>query len=193
MAHATTFETFTPSVEETLYYLKQWVRNEQEVLNKRELDLLFLAGNDFSSNEILEQKITMLKRIYKSRIGHHALIIQTIQNHKELQKEISNGNLSIVNTLSSEIQVANIYPFLTKFFHHHNPTAYPFYSNNVANMLYYLDQRDHFYNKRVSRSLMASYENFYDVMESFKRHYNLNDCSFLYLDILLNGSYNEFK
>lgn len=192
MSHAKTFKSFTPSVEEVLFYLKRWTENDIIVHNKRELDSLFLLANNPFSQEILEQKIALINKVYRTRIGNPETIIGVIQNHPELQGEIVKGNLGIVDSLKQEMAIRNIYSFLTKFFHHHNPIAYPFYSNSVANMLYRLDCRDHFYKKKVSRTYMASYENFYDLIKTFKEHYGLKDCSFLYLDILLNGSYHDF-
>ena len=182
MQHATTFDGFRPSVFETLYYLKEWRASAKQVANKQRLDELFLVQPFELSERSLSEKTHLLNSIYRTRIQHE-LIVPGLMQLPDLEDRISNGDLSIIEDISG-IEIPGSYQFATKFCHHHNPIAYPFYTQEILQELQRLNHRDKFFNKFFNE---RNYMDFYNMIQAFRSHYGLETCSWFYIDILLKG------
>lgn len=182
MRHATTFNEFRPSVFEALYFLKEWRANTDLVANKQRLDELFLVQPFELSEQSLSEKVHLLNDIY----GTHTqeTIVTHLSQINNLELRISQGDLSVVDDIQAS-QQEGAYSFATKFCHHHNPIAYPFFSFTINNTLYKFENRDHFYGKHYNYN---NYSEFYNAMQAFRNHYGLETCSWFYIDILLKGS-----
>lgn len=183
MRHATTFNEFRPSVFEALYYLKEWRMNAKQVVNKQQLDELFLVQPFELSEQSLSAKIHLLNSIYKTRIQQE-LIVPGLMQLTDLSDRMSLGDLSIIDDIS-KIDVPGSYQFASKFCHHHNPIAYPFYTQEIIQELQRLDHRDKFFNIAFDK---RNYMDFYNMIQAFRSYYGLETCSWFYIDILLKGS-----
>lgn len=188
MAHATTFETFIPSVEEALFYKREWLRSE--TTDRTNYDELSSAFSTNSENEdAFTRQCELIYRAYNQRakIERRILSANYLMSISNLKERIFNGDL----TLPDEIIKGNDgeqFVFAVMFCHHSNPTVYYACTGNTRHIIVELNKFDCFWNQELKEQDLKNYVLFHSVMNSFVKYYHIETLSHLELDIMLRNA-----
>lgn len=164
-----------PTKSEVEKYLKKWDSLENYVLQESALDKLFfdVYPNNKDINEILI-KASSLNDFYSTNIfsifpvAKHILELDIDKRLKELDTTLVNDIAKVkINGIEK-----NFYSFATKYCSHHNPKEFPIYDSFVEKCLMYFYKKDKF--DDFSKNDLKDYSKFKDILNTFKKYYNID-------------------
>ena len=173
-----------PCKEEVEYYIENWYKLENYVNQENSLNKLFF--DLIPENKLIEDiliKASTLNDFYSTNIFSIFPVAKHI--HKlDIDERLQNGDLSLVDDIAN-VEGVNIrfYSFATKYCSHHNPDVFPIFDNYVSRVLIHFKKQDKFA-KFTSKDL-RDYNRFVEVLDEFKKFYNLEDYSVKQLDMYL--------
>ena len=173
-----------PCKEEVEYYIANWYKLENYVDQENSLNKLFF--DLIPENKLIEDiliKASTLNDFYSTNIFSIFPVAKHIQK-LDIDERLQNGDLSLVDDIAN-VEGVNIrfYSFATKYCSHHNPDVFPIFDNYVSRVLIHFKKQDKFA-KFTSKDL-RDYIRFVEVLDEFKKFYNLEEYSVKQLDMYL--------
>lgn len=163
-----------PSSEQVQYYLNEWDKQENYVLQENALDKLFFVTypNNTDINDILI-KASSLNDFYSTNIFSIFSVAKHICS-LNIDKRLREGDLSLVDDIA-DISIGGkqkrFYSFASKYCSHHEPTLFPIFDFYVERVLIHFRQADHFYD--FQNEELKQYPKFMAVLDAFQQHYSL--------------------
>ena len=165
-----------PCREQVLFYLDEWYKQENYVLQENALDKLFFDTypNNTDINDILI-KAASLNDFYSTNIFSIFAVAEHIRS-LDIDSRLQNGDASLVDEIAG-ITIngteKRFYSFASKYCSHHNPTLFPIYDSYVDRVLRFFKKKDRFCSF-VDEDL-KNYPRFIEVLNAFQRFYMLDE------------------
>ena len=172
-----------PSPQEVAEYEQKWNTLSDYVNQENALDKLFfnLCPENKDMSDILI-KCSSLNDFYSTNIFKVHNVAKHFLNQK-IDERLAVGDLNLVMDLANiEINGKRFffYSFATKYCSHHRPDIYPIYDSYVNKLLKYFRNRDGFMAfKEVN---LKEYSSYYNIIQSFKSFYGLQEFSVKQID-----------
>lgn len=172
-----------PSPREVAEYEQKWNTladyvNQEDALNK----LFFnLCPENKDMSDILI-KCSSLNDFYSTNIFKVHNVAKHFLN-QNIDERLAVGDLNLVMDLANiEINGKRFffYSFATKYCSHHRPDIYPIYDSYVNKLLKYFRNRDDF--MAFKESNLKEYSSYYNIIQSFKSFYGLQEFSVKQID-----------
>lgn len=172
-----------PSPQEVAEYEQKWNTLADYVNQENALDKLFfnLCPENKDMSDILI-KCSSLNDFYSTNIFKVHNVAKHFLNQK-IDERLAVGDLNLVMDLANiEINGKRFffYSFATKYCSHHRPDIYPIYDSYVNKLLKYFRNRDGF--MAFKESNLKEYCSYYNIIQSFKSFYGLQEFSVKQID-----------
>lgn len=172
-----------PSPQEVAEYEQKWNTLADYVNQENALDKLFfnLCPENKDMSDILI-KCSSLNDFYSTNIFKVHNVAKHFPNQK-IDERLAVGDLNLVMDLANiEINGKRFffYSFATKYCSHHRPDIYPIYDSYVNKLLKYFRNRDGF--MAFKESNLKEYSSYYNIIQSFKSFYGLQEFSVKQID-----------
>jgi hypothetical protein len=176
----------TPNRKVIKSYLDKWKTLENYTLQERSLSLLFnkLCPKNNKIEEVL-LKVSALNDFYSTNIFDTYTVSKHILDCR-IDQDLKSGCKKLVNKIAlvtMKKRTINFYSFASKYCSHHKPEVYPIYDSYVEKMLMYLKRNNKF--ASYKKSELKTYYRFIEIINEFKKFYNLDQFSLRELDIYL--------
>ncbi len=187
-----------PSPQEVAEYEQKWNTLADYVNQENALDKLFfnLCPENKDMSDILI-KCSSLNDFYSTNIFKVHNVAKHFLNQK-IDERLAVGDLNLVMDLANiEINGKRFffYSFATKYCSHHRPDIYPIYDSYVNKLLKYFRNRDGF--MAFKESNLKEYCSYYNIIQSFKSFYGLQEFSVKQIDKYLwqlgKEAFNRYK
>lgn len=168
------------------HFLRQWETLDKYVMQEKCVNLLFqkLCRKNTDLVEVL-LKVSTLNDFYSTNIYDTHSVANHIFSLKP-DKSLLKGDLDLVNRMamvSFSGKTRRVYSFSTKYCSHHAPDTYPIYDSYVDEMLWHFRKRDRF--AAFTRKEMKDFPSFVEIIDTFRKHYELEMFSRKQIDIFL--------
>ena len=172
-----------PSPQEVAEYEQKWNTLADYVNQENALDKLFfnLCPENKDMSDILI-RCSSLNDFYSTNIFKVHNVAKHFLNQK-IDERLAVGDLNLVMDLANiEINGKRFffYSFATKYCSHHRPDIYPIYDSYVNKLLKYFRNRDGF--MAFKESNLNEYSSYYNIIQSFKSFYGLQEFSVKQID-----------
>ena len=187
-----------PSPQEVAEYEQKWNTLADYVNQENALNKLFfnLCPENKDMSDILI-KCSSLNDFYSTNIFKVHNVAKHFLNQK-IDERLAVGDLNLVMDLANiEINGKRFffYSFATKYCSHHRPDIYPIYDSYVNKLLKYFRNRDGF--MAFKESNLKEYCSYYNIIQSFKSFYGLQEFSVKQIDKYLwqlgKEAFNRYK
>lgn len=187
-----------PSPQEVAEYEQKWNTLADYVNQENALDKLFfnLCPENKDMSDILI-KCSSLNDFYSTNIFKVHNVAKHFLNQK-IDERLAVGDLNLVMDLANiEINGKRFffYSFATKYCSHHRPDIYPIYDSYVNKLLKYFRDRDGF--MAFKETNLKEYSKYYNIIQSFKSFYGLQEFSVKQIDKYLwqlgKEAFNRYK
>ncbi len=186
----------TPSPEQVTIYLEKWKNLENYTAQESSLNKLF--HKTYPENKCMDEvliKVCALNALYSTNIRYLFQVAQHIVD-LEIDERLKKGNRSLVQDITkititkkikndegrnideTEIKPINYYSFATKYCSHHVPEKYSIYDSYVDKMLWHFQKQF----SDFKRKELKTYERFAEVIEVFRKKYELDKFSLKQID-----------
>lgn len=165
-----------PCREQVLFYLDEWYKQENYVLQENALDKLFFDTypNNTDINDILI-KAASLNDFYSTNIFSIFTVAEHIRS-LNIDSRLLNGDASLVDEIA-DITIngkkKRFYSFASKYCSHHKPTLFPIYDSYVDKVLRFFKKQDGFCS--FANEDLKNYPQFIEVLNTFQRFYMLDE------------------
>lgn len=173
-----------PSKQELQKYQDKWDSLENYVLQENSLKKLFTKT--YPKNKSMDNvliKVCSLNDFYSTNIFSPFLVSKRILS-LNIDKRLEDGDLTLVNDIATvrvnDRRTINFYSFATKYCSHHRPLIYPIYDSYVEKVLMYFKKKDKFYD--FKRSDLKVYPQYREILNSFRKYYELEDFNLKQID-----------
>ncbi|MBM3179782.1 MAG: hypothetical protein FJZ86_05445 [Chloroflexi bacterium] len=181
-----------PSVELIQKYINKFDSNNSLVIVENTLSELFGKYPDNSDLRDVLIKAAVLNSLYYTNIYAIVKMAEHIVKEK-IDVELREGSPELIDKIA-RIEVngktRNNYSFASKYCHWHQPEMYPIYDSYVDQLLWAYRNQDRF--EEFKQTDLRYYPRYKEIVESFRRHYNLTQFSFKELDKFLWGYGREY-
>ena len=172
-----------PSPQEVAEYEQKWNTLADYVNQENALDKLFfnLCPENKDMSDILI-KCSSLNDFYSTNIFKVHNVAKHFLNQK-IDERLAVGDLNLVMDLANiEINGKRFffYSFATKYCSHHRPDIYPIYDSYVNKLLKYFRNGDS--STAFKESNLKEYSSYYNIIQSFKSFYGLQEFSVKQID-----------
>lgn len=145
----------------------------------------FKKHRENSTFAVVKAKVALVNLTYGTRLPKDERD-EKVPKHivgLEIDKRISDGDLSLVNEIARAGE-RNFYSFASKFCMFHNPEKFAVYDSNVNAALWQFHENDEDFRNAVKfkRVDMGNYEKFMEILDGFRKHYDLEKFSYRDLD-----------
>jgi hypothetical protein len=187
-----------PSPQEVAEYEQKWNTLADYVNQENALNKLFfnLCPENKDMSDILI-KCSSLNDFYSTNIFKVHNVAKHFLNQK-IDERLAVGDLNLVMDLANiEINGKRFffYSFATKYCSHHRPDIYPIYDSYVNKLLKYFRDRDGF--MAFKETNLKEYSKYYNIIQSFKSFYGLQEFSVKQIDKYLwqlgKEAFNRYK
>ena len=187
-----------PSPQEVAEYEQKWNTLADYVNQENALNKLFfnLCPENKDMSDILI-KCSSLNDFYSTNIFKVHNVAKHFLNQK-IDERLAVGDLNLVMDLANiEINGKRFffYSFATKYCSHHRPDIYPIYDSYVNKLLKYFRNRDGF--MAFKETNLKEYSKYYNIIQSFKSFYGLQEFSVKQIDKYLwqlgKEAFNRYK
>ena len=173
---------YLPCQQETEKYLKKWEEQEHYVFQESSLQKLFQLFPKNNSIEDILIKSSSLNDFYSTNIFSTYAVAKHILE-LNIDERLAKGDPSLVNEIARVTMKDKekcFYCFATKYCSHHFLDLYPIYDGFVEKVLMYFKKRDSF--ATFVKADLKNYEQFKEIILSFRAHYGLEKFGFKELD-----------
>lgn len=165
-----------PCREQVLFYLDEWYKQENYVLQENALDKLFFDTYPTNTdiNDILI-KAASLNDFYSTNIFSIFAVAEHIRS-LDIDSRLQNGDASLVDEIAGITingKEKRFYSFASKYCSHHKPTLFPIYDSYVDTILRFFKKRDEFYS--FADEELKIYSKFIEVLNAFQQFYMLDE------------------
>jgi hypothetical protein len=185
-------EVVIPTVDMVQKYIDKFDNDNDLVLVEDVLSELF---ERYPSNDVLRDvliKATTLNSLYSTNIY---AIVRTAQNivRQNIDVDLRDGSLDVVEKIArvevgGKIRVN--YSFASKYCHWHRPEMYPIYDSYVDQLLWVYHVQYQF--ESFKQADLRYYPHYKEIIESFRKSYNLAQFGLKDLDKFLWGYGREY-
>lgn len=176
-----------PSVELIQKYINEFDSNNDLVIVEDTLSELFGKYPDNHNLHNVLVKATVLNSLYYTNI--YAIVKMAEHIVKEnIDVELQEGSPEVVAKIARIVineKIRNNYSFASKYCHWHQPGMYPIYDSYVDQLLWKYHTQHEF--EEFKQTDLRHYPRYKEIIESFRRCYNLTQFSFKELDKFLWG------
>ncbi|MDR0873219.1 MAG: hypothetical protein LBN27_07115 [Prevotellaceae bacterium] len=183
----------TPTLEQVEFYLKEWDKQDNYVLQENSLRKLF--RETYPKNQEIDDvliKVCSLNDFYSTNIYYVFDVAKHIIE-LDIDKRLEKGDVSLVNEIalnkvkakdkdSDEMKEKkiNYYSFASKYCSHHKPKEFPIYDSYVEKILLYFRGKDKFYSFKNEE--LKDYPKYKEILIQFSKHYKLEQYDLKQLD-----------
>lgn len=165
-----------PCREQVLFYLNEWDKQENYVLQENALDKLFFDTYPYNTdiNDILI-KAASLNDFYSTNIFSIFAVAEHIHS-LNIDNRLRNGDASLVDEIADitiKGKKKRFYSFASKYCSHHMPTLFPIYDSYVDRILRFFKKQDGFYS--FPDKDLKNYSRYIEVLNAFQRFYRLEE------------------
>ncbi len=174
-----------PSKDLINIYVKKWDENKKLVNNEKLLTNLFKEKKENIKFLDILLKSTCLNSLYSTNIFDINSMSENIYNSK-IDDELKKGSYDVIEkiaTVKIKEKEKRFYSFATKYCSFHFPDKYPIYDSYVDKILRCYRNQDKFF--KFKNEDLKKYRSFVEIIEHFKKFYELEDFSFKDIDKFL--------
>ena len=175
-----------PSQESINKYLTLWETLERYTLAEGALGRLFnsLCPQNTDIESVL-LKVSALNDFYSTNIYDTYTVSKHILD-LDIDARLQKPDLRLVNDIAEvnlNGKMWRFYSFASKYCSHHQPDSYPIYDSFVDKMLKHYRKTDNF--EKFANKELKDYPRFIEIIESLRKHYEVEGFSLRELDIFL--------
>jgi hypothetical protein len=185
-------EVETPTVELVQRFINNFDKNDNLVVVEDVLSELFRR---YPRNYILRDvliKVTALNSLYSTQIYAVVEVAKHIVE-ADVDDDIQAGRADVVDKIARvEVgeKIRTNYSFASKYCHWHQPEMYPIYDSYVDQLLWAYRVQHKF--ETFNQADLRYYPRYKEIVESFRKSYNLTQFGFKNLDKFLWGYGREY-
>ncbi len=173
----------TPNNEQVNLYLNNWNQLENYTAQEKALNKLFWDLYKYNNDiDDVLAKVAILNDFYSTNIFDTYTVAKHIVD-LDIDERLSQGDLTLVKDIACvEIKSKSkyLYSFATKYCSHHYEEKYPIFDSYVRKVLVYFRNKDSF--ACFKEKELKNYQMFYEVLNEFKKFYNLKNFSLKEID-----------
>jgi hypothetical protein len=175
----------SPSVELIEKYVNKFNNETRFVVVENVLSEIFekYPNNDNLRDVVV--KATILNSLYSTNIYAIVRVSQHITNQK-IDAKLKSGSPEVVEEIAHiniNGKIRNHYSFATKYCHWHQPDIYPIYDSYVDQLLRAYNKEHNF--MQFKQTDLRNYSKYKEIVDAFRRHYNLPRSNLKELDKFL--------
>lgn len=170
-----------PSKDLINIYVEKWDKNEKLVNNEKLLTNLFKKKKENIKFLDILLKSTCLNSLYSTNIFDINSMSKNIYNSK-IDDELRKGSYDVIEKIAT-VKERRFYSFATKYCSFHFSDKYPIYDSYVDKILRHYRNQDKFF--KFKNKDLKKYRSFVEIIEQFKKFYELEDFSFKDIDKFL--------
>lgn len=163
---------YIPSVKDAEWFINNW----REVGRfSATVDAMFKICQQYPNNNKLEE-VLIKCAVIDNFSSTNVFDLYSMGEHivgKHVDEKLKKGDYSVVDDIA-KVEIGgkerNFYSFATKYCHYHNPNRFAIYDSYVAKVLCAFPND---FRKIREKDLREKYETFIDVLNGFRKQFNL--------------------